>query len=207
MFDTHAFKLPANFVVMMRTTRIIVAALVMGLTVFGLFAVKRGRERAGPPAVQGGAADVGAVDPAPPAAKANWEIPWVPAAIAGMCAVGAALLPSIVVRGQRNLIARGQWNVAANVRDGYVPPDDDAGKLMFAFQTSTIIRCALIEGPAFFCLVTYMSTGALPSLILAGLLWLGLVAQFPREGAVRDWLETQLRRIADERAMLGLEDS
>lgn len=198
MYEPIEPSLPANFVLVMRTSRIIVFALILGVTTFGGFVMFRKTPPANP--------NAGAPAPhAGPAARDEWAVPVIPVVFAVGCVFAAAMVPSFVVKGQRNLIARGEWKMAENARDNLPPPDDDAGKLMLAFQTSTIIRCALLEGPLFFCLFMYMSQGSLPSLILAGLLWLGLVAQFPRSGAVRAWLATQLHMIVNERSLLGLE--
>lgn len=198
MFESNEFQLPANYAAVMRVLRIIVIALIMGVTTFGAFVFTRKPDAGNPNANPNAAAPA-----AGPAARDKWEVPVIPAALAIGCVAAAIVIPGIVVKGQRTLIARGEWKMVEDARAPMAPPDDDAGKIMYALQTSMIIRCALLEGPLFFCLFTYMSQGSLPILILAGLLWLALVAQFPRDGAVRAWLESQVRVIANERSLLG----
>lgn len=65
-------------------------------------------------------------------------------------------------------------------------------------QTSTIIAGALFEGGAFANLFSYSMTRELLHLILAGVLLLAIVSLFPTKGRVQQRIDDMLRRVKDE---------
>jgi hypothetical protein len=64
-----------------------------------------------------------------------------------------------------------------------------AKQLAPLFQTELIIRLALIEGAAFFCVIAFMLEGTLPALIAALVLVGVMVWQFPSESSLRAWFD------------------
>ena len=75
----------------------------------------------------------------------------------------------------------------------------DAGQLFVVFQTRTIVAGALLEGTAFFALITYMIERSPLALTLAVLLILGVAVHFPTRSGVIRWIEDQLRLVERER--------
>jgi hypothetical protein len=69
------------------------------------------------------------------------------------------------------------------------------------YQTQLIIRCAILEGAAFFCIVAYMHERHVIGLIAAGLLLLMLLAQFPTASRLEAWVENE-RVVADQMRLL-----
>lgn len=60
------------------------------------------------------------------------------------------------------------------------------------YQTLLIIRCAILEGAAFFCLIAHMIERQTITLAVAGVLLLVLLAQFPFRSRVESWIENEL---------------
>lgn len=63
--------------------------------------------------------------------------------------------------------------------------------LFNAFQTRTIVRGALLEGGAFFCLVAYLVTHLWWTLVLALALLVVMGLFFPTRGRFDDWVREQ----------------
>ena len=76
----------------------------------------------------------------------------------------------------------------------------DIGALLSIFQQRLIIRAALFEAPAFFALIAYFIEGQWPTLVVAGVMALGIASNFPSVSGVQAWLEDRRERIAAERA-------
>jgi hypothetical protein len=68
-------------------------------------------------------------------------------------------------------------------------------------QTALIIGCAIFEGGAFANLVRYYTDHISLNLAVAGVLWLFLLLQFPRRGALLDRVERRLRELREEQAL------
>jgi hypothetical protein len=77
----------------------------------------------------------------------------------------------------------------------------DAGKLAVAYQTSTIAGAAVLEGVAFMNIVTYLVNGSLTPLVVGVCLVLPLAAMFPSAPRVANWIDGQLRLMADEKML------
>jgi hypothetical protein len=77
-------------------------------------------------------------------------------------------------------------------------PDQLTARLLGVFQTRTIIAGALVEGGAFFALVTYLLEGHAISLAVAGLLAGALFTLLPSELRVLAWLNQALTRMNSE---------
>ncbi|MFL5243194.1 MAG: hypothetical protein ACJ8FY_13900 [Gemmataceae bacterium] len=72
--------------------------------------------------------------------------------------------------------------------------------LLGIYQSSRIIAAALLEGPAFFCLIAYLVEGHWLSLAAAGILWIGLLLLFPSVDGVARWIMEQQETIQQERS-------
>jgi hypothetical protein len=59
------------------------------------------------------------------------------------------------------------------------------------YQTRLIVRCALLEGAAFFQPIAYFVAGHPVSLVVAAVLFLLLVLQFPTVDRIRAWIDRQ----------------
>lgn len=172
MFDEQSKQQVA---VTVRTAQIILAALVMGVVMFGvvvLFGMPGGQ------AAQGSALTLLAV------------------CFAGVDLVLCLLVPNLIAAVHRRKLAAGTWQAAPS--RGPVP-DTDAGKLAMIYQVKMIIGAAMLEGGCFLALFAYMLERHLPSLVMAAVLLVALLAQFPTYGRVEAWIEEQLRRVEDER--------
>lgn len=100
----------------------------------------------------------------------------------GMCMgtfPAALIVPKLIVSNMRQTLPK--------------PPNDSVTQDSFApmFLTSTIIGAALIEGSAFFSLVTYLLEGHFSSLIVALVCLFTLVLFFPMPGRVAEFTQTQ----------------
>jgi hypothetical protein len=60
------------------------------------------------------------------------------------------------------------------------------------YQTMLIIRCAILEGAAFFCLVSYLVEHHIAGPVAATLLLLVIVAQIPTHSRLESWIEYAL---------------
>lgn len=74
---------------------------------------------------------------------------------------------------------------------------DDAPRINQAFLTTTIVGSAILEGGALGNLVAYLAEGQLYSLVLAGVLLLGILAGFPTRNTYDNWLARQRQRASD----------
>ena len=73
-------------------------------------------------------------------------------------------------------------------------------KMLGVYQTSMIIGHALLEGAAFFLLVSYMIEGNVIALGGAILMAVLIAAAFPTPGRVESWMERQYQMLRDEKA-------
>lgn len=156
-----------------RTAQIIVGALVMGVITFGVVVVSG---IAGGPGGQGNLLTLLAVG--------------LGAADLVLC----LLVPNLLVAAQRRKLAAGNGGSPAGA-----DPATDAGQLALLYQTKLIIGAAMLEGGCFLGLVAYMLERQLPSLAMAGVLLLALIAHLPTFGRVQAWIDDQLRRLDEDR--------
>lgn len=115
----------------------------------------------------------------------------------------ASVVSSVVIRVQRRGILAGQPTLTTGSVGGSTPPgvDQQLGPLVAGYQTALILRIAVLEGAAFFCLVTYMLERQSLSLVAAGVLLLAILAGFPTPSKVEDVIEGERRAIAQLRQM------
>lgn len=168
-------KIKQQIAGVVRTSQIIVAALVMGVVTFAavvVFFISRG-----------------------PAAKGSL-LTLLAIVFAGATLVLGFVIPQLITAANRRKIAAGTWTSSPN--QGLVP-DSDTGKLALTYPAKMMVGAALFEGGCFFALVAYMLEGQPLSLGVAAVLLLCLLAHFPTLGRVEAWIEEQLRRVEDER--------
>jgi hypothetical protein len=103
------------------------------------------------------------------------------------------LVPLLAVGGfiASNLMFKQQLNSS-------IKKDSLNGKLM-GYQTALIIRCALLEGPSLFGIVTYLITGNCLFLIISGLLMLYFISIRP----TRVKIENDLNLTYEEKTAFG----
>lgn len=113
---------------------------------------------------------VGAMDEGP----AGRIVSMIAAGMAGIAFVAHLIVPGIVAR---------QAVRHVNV--------DDTEDLYVVYRTKLIIGLALLEGAAFFCIVTYIIEQQWWTLGIAGGLALWMLIAFPSRHRVEQWIETQ----------------
>lgn len=120
---------------------------------------------------------------------AQQQIPIVSLVAAVFFAVAGVM--SFVVPGfltQANL-----RQIAARTGDG------DVIDLLNLRQTTLIVGMALLEGASFFGLIAFLVERQPLALIIPGLGLLAMFARFPTANSVREWMETNGRRVLELR--------
>jgi hypothetical protein len=170
-----------------RTLRTIVVALVLGPSVFLMIVLM---------------ASLGA----PRAQSGPSALTWVALAVAGLCVVLRLIVPGAVVASARRRILRGQYDPAARATgarrrqlEAFFQRTGDAGRLMIVYMTTTILAGAILEWATFFLLVVCMIDRQVLSLVVAVALILAIAALLPWRSRVFAWMESQLRRLDEER--------
>ena len=158
------------------TLRIIVAALVLGVVGFGVYAVA---QNAGKPHTLGNLDSLGVV----------------------MLVLGVVdgLLGVVVPRVMLQILRSMKPNAQQAAQWAALPPQvARVLAIQNRIQTVTIVGCALFEGAAFANLYAYLVKPELLHLLMAGLMLLGILAQFPLPGACERRIEDELRREKEE---------
>jgi hypothetical protein len=104
--------------------------------------------------------------------------------------VTAFFVPTFVHVKNRTAIVEGRWNEVAKT---------DAGRLAGSAQITIIIKCALLEGAAFFNVVMFSIYGQAYNLVLAVVLLILILLHFPSKLRWERWLEDELRLIQEQR--------
>jgi hypothetical protein len=166
------------------TVQIIVGALAAGVVAFAIVALAIAPRQAAPPAAQS-------------------LLTYMSLAMAIVAVIAAMVVPRIVVRNQRQAILGGTPTLRAGSIGG--PPLPEAehefGPLVAGYQTALIVRSAILEGAAFFCLISYVIEGQALSLIGAGVLLLFLLSGFPTESRIEDAIQNERATIQQLRQM------
>jgi hypothetical protein len=157
---------------MVRTMQIIVGALCLGVLSFLMVVLVIGATK---PQDQGGE-------------------PFLTYVAVGM-AVGAVIvsmwLPSMILRSSQvtttNPLAGDSHPRGANVTAA-----ENIGPFAQLYQTQLIVRCAILEGAAFFCLVSYMIEQHALGLVAVVVLLLIMLTNFPTPSRVETWIDTRL---------------
>lgn len=74
------------------------------------------------------------------------------------------------------------------------PLEDHLDQSIATYVTGKIISAAILEGAAFFNLVTYMLEGAIGNLAVAGILAIGIASLFPTVSSVANWFTDAVRQ-------------
>ena len=151
------------------TLRIIVIALVLGVTVFGIIAAV---QNAGKPQNFG--------------TKVNYLF----LALAGPLFIAGFVVPRLLPKGgpvQPTDAAKYKPEDAASVQAAFAP-----------IQSATIVGCALFEGAAFMNLVVYLQDAELVHLAVSFIALFCILAHFPVTSRIEQRIEDQLQARHDE---------
>jgi hypothetical protein len=160
-----------------RTLRIIVVSLVMGVSLFGGYVVLLAPAQAKP--------------------GANGQVLTLVSIVVGASGLLLSrLIAGIMARAQIRRIANGTWQPS---QTGGTVPETDSGRLAIVYSTKTIVGAALCEGPCFLALVAYMIERQWPALLVSGVLVAALLWHLPTYDRVSNWIEDGLRQIAETR--------
>lgn len=155
-----------------RTMQIIVAALCLGVLSFLMVVLLIGATK-------------------PPGQESAPFLTYIAAGMAVGAVIVSMLLPSIIQRSPQvtttNPMAGDSHSRGANV-----PATEKLGPLAQLYQTQLIVRCAILEGSAFFCLVSYMIEQHVLGLVAAVVLLLIMLTHFPTQPRVETWIDTRL---------------
>ena len=162
------------------TTRIIVASMAAGVLLFGLFVL----------AAQG----------------INLQAPLglltAFAIVFGFSTVPLwFVVPSMLAANQMRQIVQFPSRKGHELESDATVRQQDAHQLALLFQTKTLVGCALFEGAAFFALVAFLLEHHIASLVVATVLVMGILSQFPTLGGTIDWIEQRLRQIDELRSL------
>ncbi|MFH1269062.1 MAG: hypothetical protein ABIK89_25325 [Planctomycetota bacterium] len=168
------------------TSQIIVASLVMGSFAFLVVAIV---------IVQRGIVEP--LDEGPPL------VTYIAILFAAADFIAWLIVPRVMVTRARRDIAKGTWQMPSEQGaradlDRFLEQTGDAGKLLVAFQTKTIIGSAIFEGVAFLAVIAYMLENSPLALSLAIAMIIAVAAHFPTRSGVVHWIEDQLRLIEQE---------
>ena len=162
-----------------RTMQIIKISLIMGVTMFAAYILLA----------------------APPPQQAENPMVWMMVALGAIAIVARLIVPSVITKSTLRRIATGNWPLPGTNRGRMPVPTTDEEKLLLLYQMKMIIGSALLEGGAFANLVGCLTTGHIASWVMSGILWLGLMVDFPTKLSVERWVESKLAWISDERRL------
>lgn len=118
------------------------------------------------------------------------------------CFLLSLIVPGIIARNLRQDIASGKRSdVAEKMLSGLPESVREVAPLTMAYQTVLIIRSALLEGGAFFALVSYMIERQTSSLVVAGALILLILGGMPTRSKIEEAIERERRDINELRQM------
>jgi hypothetical protein len=165
----------------LRTLRIIVAALALGVIGFGVIAVVQREQNP--------------VAPPPP-----HPITYLALGFAALQVVLQAVVPDLMATRIRGGIARGTWPPPSPGMPE--TPKDDVRNLCLLFQTRAIIGAAFVESAAFFLVTAYLLEGQLIALGGAVVMLALLLVRFPTRPGLESWLAAQEDLLSQDRLVL-----
>jgi hypothetical protein len=185
MGNDHEDELP----VLLRSTRIIVVALAVGVVVFGVIAIFMTGGNVQLEVERGKAEQVHTGFSAMAIVALFWS---------AVCVLARLFVPGIVVASACRKIGRGTWQ-----QSGSPQPESDEGKLLHVFHSKTIIGCAVMEFAAFINVFAYMIDGGLFAIVLAFVFAMVILSAFPTRTGYDSWLEKHMRLVVEIRSMPG----
>jgi len=127
-------------------------------------------------------------------------LPYLAAGFAMTVLAARIIIGKSTVASQRHRIAAGTWSLGSNAPRANLPASmTDGDRLLFVFQQKTIIESAIVEGAAFFTIMSYLITGQWWSLAVAAVLVLVNLIPFPAFDRVENWVQYQLEFLELER--------
>ncbi len=172
----------------MKTLRIIILAMVMGVFMFGAVAVF---------------VRVGASNDASVAGDGIPILTYIALAFGAMSVLMRLVVPGVIVSASRRKIAGGDFDrsgTCGGVASSRPAADTaDAGKLMTVYVLRTIIAGAILEGACLLAIVAHFVDGSIATIVVAGVLAVGILALLPTWTAVEQWLDDQMRLLREER--------
>lgn len=140
----------------------------------------------------------------PAAAPGDRLLTYISAFVGFLAPVTATFVPRLIESIQREAIAA-QRATASNAP--YISESlREMTALVGGYQTRLIVRCALIEGAAFFAIVAFLIERQVLSLAVAGALLLAMLSCFPTRWKVEEAVENERREIEQLR-QLGAADA
>lgn len=164
------------------TMQVIVAAMVAGLIVFLGIAVVIASRMPGP--------------------AESRLVTFVSVAFAGSAVVAAMIVPGLFRRGQRQTALAKSLSQSTSA-SAPVPGGGLAAvkALATGYQTALVLRSALLEGGALFCLAAYLVERQAVSLVAAGVLILFLLGGFPTQSRLEEAIARERLAIAHLRQL------
>jgi hypothetical protein len=114
------------------------------------------------------------------------------------------VVPRIIAGKFRNSIAAGTHVEVAPIGPDATEEQRQVHPFIGTYTTKLIIACALLEGAAFFNIVSYFLERQPWNLLIALVLLLMILAHFPTSSRVTSWVEDELRAVDRIRSMGGL---
>jgi hypothetical protein len=126
-------------------------------------------------------------------------IPFTVAVLAAWLAV-----PRMIAGRFRNSMAAGKHVETAPIGPDVTDEQRQVHPFLAVYTTKLIIACALLEGAAFFNIVSYFLERQSWNLLIGLVMLLMILAHFPTASRVSSWVEDELREIDRVRSMGGL---
>jgi hypothetical protein len=177
-------NLAPNVRVLLRTMRIIHAALLLGCSIFAGIAIVL-REQQG-----------GAVPKQP-------MLSFVGLALAGWTGLVLLILPNALTASWRKKIARGVSPLSTMPIPDAASGSGQSIGWWGLYQTRLIIMASLMEGVIFMELIAYLVEGTPWILGVGALFFVGLTLLFPTQERVERWIKTQ-QELVDQQKLTGL---
>ena len=122
----------------------------------------------------------------------NSLITYIAAGYAVFAVIASIIVPYVIAGSMRQSLIDPRTPTSPQTNDPGTGELADIGPLAQMYQTLLIIRAAIIEGAAFFCLVAYMLERQSIGLIIAAVLLLMLFALIPTLSRLESWVENEL---------------
>lgn len=159
----------------LKTTQIIVGALLIGVVIFSLILMFGVKPEAKEPA------------------EGALPLTWILIGFGAMEVVMVWVLRGVLLANARRNVAAGTWTAPAGAST--YAAAGDAGRLFHSWTIATIISSAGMEAGALMSLVAYLLEGQPAALIAAGVFGLLLALQMPTRGRLDQWLESALLKL------------